>query len=214
MSSLRWPPAPLPDHDGFQAAPADPGTGPGGTAAPALPTRTARGAHRPAHQRPPSGSGPPAGPQRLPLLPAPSAASADPLVAQGVSEVLALVVSRLDDGAAPATVMPLIRDAARAWAERRARSGMPVPSPADREALAQAVYDQRYGLGPLAAYLRDPAVENIDVNGCDQVWITYATGERVLAPPIAASDDALIELCRTSPPRRRWSTWRWRAARG
>ena len=30
MSSLRWPPAPLPDHDGYQAAPADPGTGPGG----------------------------------------------------------------------------------------------------------------------------------------------------------------------------------------
>ena len=34
MSSLRWPPAPLPDHDGYQAAPADPGTGPGGAAAP------------------------------------------------------------------------------------------------------------------------------------------------------------------------------------
>jgi Flp pilus assembly CpaF family ATPase len=207
MSSLRWPPVPLPDHDGYQAAPADPGTGPGGAAAPPaaraappLPTRTARGAHRPAHQRPPSGSGPPAGPVTGPQLPSPpasSAASADPLVAQGVSEVLALVASRLDDGAAPDTVMPLIRDAARAWAERRARSGMPVPSPADREALAQAVYDQRYGLGPLATYLRDPAVENIDVNGCDQVWITYATGERVLAPPIAASDDALIELCRT-----------------
>ena len=206
MSSLRWPPAPLPDHDGYQAAPADPGTGPGGAAAPPtaraappLPTRTGRGAHRPAHQRPPAGSGPPAGPVTGPQLPSPpasSAASADPLVAQGVSEVLALVASRLDDGAAPDTVMPLIRDAARAWAERRARSGMPVPSPADREALAQAVYDQRYGLGPLAAYLRDPAVENIDVNGCDQVWITYATGERVLAPPIAASDDALIELCR------------------
>ena len=122
-----------------------------------------------------------------------------------MSEVLALVASRLDDGAAPDTVLPLIRDAARAWAERRARSGMPVPSPADREALAQAVYDQRYGLGPLAVYLRDPAVENIDVNGCDQVWITYATGERVLAPPIAASDDALIELCRTWAARGGWA---------
>src|SRR5215467_2322676 len=151
MSSLRWPPsAPRLDRGGYQAAPADPGTGPQ------------------------------AAQPRLPSPPASSAASGDPVVAQGVSEVLALVASRLDDGAAPDTVMPLIRDAARAWAERRARSGLPVPSPADREALAQAVYDQRYGLGPLAAYLRDPAVENIDVNGCDQVWITYATGERVL----------------------------------
>lgn len=103
MSSLRWPPVPLPDHDGYQAAPADPGTGPGGAAeppaaraAPPLPTRTGRGAHRPAHQRPPGGSGPTAGPVTGPQLPSPpasSAASADPLVAQGVSEVLALVTA-------------------------------------------------------------------------------------------------------------------------
>ncbi len=44
------------------------------------------------------------------------------------------------------------------------------------------MYDQRYGLGPLAGYLRDPQVENVDVNGCDQVWVTYSTGERVIGP--------------------------------
>jgi Flp pilus assembly CpaF family ATPase len=63
--------------------------------------------------------------------------------------------------------------------------------------LAVAVHDQRYGMGPLTAYLRDPQVENVDINGCDQVWITYATGERVLGPPAAASDDALISMIRT-----------------
>jgi hypothetical protein len=30
------------------------------------------------------------------------------------------------------------------------------------------VHDRRYGLGPLSVYLRDPQVENVDINGCDQ----------------------------------------------
>ena len=121
---------------------------------------------------------------------------ADPRLQRGVAEIHAMVASRLEDGAPPETILPLIRDAARVWAERLVRAGAPVPSPADREALAQAVYDQRYGLGPLASYLRDPAVENIDINGCDQVWVTYSTGERVMAPPVAASDEALIDMIR------------------
>jgi Flp pilus assembly CpaF family ATPase len=115
---------------------------------------------------------------------------------RGVAEVLAAVADRLQDGASQEVVLPLIGEAVRAWAERQVRAGAPVPSPAEREALAQAVYDQRYGLGPLAGYLRDPRVENVDVNGCDEVWVTYATGERVIGPPVAASDDALIAMIR------------------
>jgi Flp pilus assembly CpaF family ATPase len=121
---------------------------------------------------------------------------ADPRLRRGVSEILASVASQLEDGARPADVLPLIRDAVRGWAERQARGGAPVPLSADREALAQAVYDHRYGLGPLAGYLRDPHVENVDVNGCDQVWITYSTGERVTGPPVAATDEALIAMIR------------------
>jgi pilus assembly protein CpaF len=59
------------------------------------------------------------------------------------------------------------------------------------------VHDRRYGLGPLSVYLRDPQVENVDINGCDTVWVSYATGERVAGPPVAASDDALIAMVRT-----------------
>ena len=107
-----------------------------------------------------------------------------------------MVADRLQDGASQDEALPLIGDAVRTWAERQVRAGAPVLSPADREALAQAVYDQRYGLGPLAGYLRDPHVENVDVNGCDEVWVTYATGERVFGPPVAASDDELIAMIR------------------
>jgi Flp pilus assembly CpaF family ATPase len=127
----------------------------------------------------------------------PSRPLADGRLREGVTEVQELVADRLPDGASAAEVMPIIREAARAWAQRQAQAGAPVPSPAEREALAQAVYDHRYGLGPLSGYLRDPQVENVDINGCDQVWITYATGERVTGPPIAASDEALIAMIRS-----------------
>jgi Flp pilus assembly CpaF family ATPase len=134
------------------------------------------------------------GPQ--PRLPRTPSGLSDARLRRGVAEILAMVADRLQDGASQDVALPLIGDAVRAWAERQVRAGAPVLSPADREALAQAVYDQRYGLGPLAGYLRDPQVENVDVNGCDEVWVTYATGERVFGPPVAASDDELIGMIR------------------
>ena len=115
---------------------------------------------------------------------------------RGVADILAMIADRLKDGASQDEALPLIGDAVRAWAERQVRAGAPVLSPAEREALAQAVYDQRYGLGPLSGYLRDPQVENVDVNGCDEVWVTYATGERVKGLPVASSDDELIAMIR------------------
>jgi Flp pilus assembly CpaF family ATPase len=120
----------------------------------------------------------------------------DARLRRGVAEILAMVADRLQDGATEAEALPLIADAVRVWAERQVRAGAPVPAPADRQALAQAVYDQRYGLGPLAGYLRDPQVENVDLNGCDEVWVTYATGERAAGPPVAATDDELIAMIR------------------
>jgi Flp pilus assembly CpaF family ATPase len=171
MTELRWQAAAGPEH------PRAAGLPPAG---------------QPPAGRPPAGpqlpGGPPAGPQM--------AGMGDARLRAGVADVLAAVAGRLEDGARPQDVLPLIRDAARVWAERQVRAGAPVPSPADREVLAQAVYDQRYGLGPLAGYMRDPQVENVDVNGCDQVWITYSTGERVTGPPVAASDEALIAMIR------------------
>jgi Flp pilus assembly CpaF family ATPase len=128
----------------------------------------------------------------------PAAPPGDPRLIGAVTDITALLGAQLDDGASPADVMPLIREAARRWLEQRVRSGlMPASAGGQLDELASAVYDRRYGLGPLSMYLRDPNVENVDVNGCDQVWITYATGERVAGPPVAASDDALLAMIRT-----------------
>jgi Flp pilus assembly CpaF family ATPase len=121
----------------------------------------------------------------------------DPRLLAGIPDVLAVIADLLPDRPEHADVMPLIRDATRAWSQRQLRQGSPVPAEADLQALAQGVYDHRYGLGPLARYLRDPDVENVDVNGCDQVWVTYGTGERVAAAPIAADDAVLADMIRT-----------------
>jgi Flp pilus assembly CpaF family ATPase len=148
---------------------------------------------------PPAGQQPPARPPAGGPAPrhVPQAALADPRFRGVVAEILAAVASRLDDGATEPEAAAFIREAVRMWAEHQVRSGARMPSPAEREALAQAVYDQRYGLGSLAGYLRDPNVENVDVNGCDQVWITYSTGERVAGPPVAGSDEELLSMIRT-----------------
>jgi pilus assembly protein CpaF len=62
------------------------------------------------------------------------------------------------------------------------------------EDLAEAIHAALFGVGRLQPLLEDPQVENIDVNGCDRVFVGYADGREVLAEPVADSDQELIEL--------------------
>jgi Flp pilus assembly CpaF family ATPase len=122
----------------------------------------------------------------------------DPRLIRGVTEITAMIAAQLADGASAAEVMPVIRETAQRWLERQVRGGLlPASAGGALDDLATAVHDQRYELGPVTAYLRDPQVENIDINGCNHVWITYANGERVAGPPVATSDDALVSMIRT-----------------
>jgi Flp pilus assembly CpaF family ATPase len=114
-----------------------------------------------------------------------------------VPDVLQRAAGRLPDDDHAEDAMPVIRSACRSWADDRARQSGQVTDPRDVEAVAQAVYDVRYDMGPLTPYLHDSHVENVDINGCDQVWVTYATGERVAVAPIAPSDEALVTMIRT-----------------
>jgi Flp pilus assembly CpaF family ATPase len=51
-----------------------------------------------------------------------------------------------------------------------------------------------FGLGRLQPLVDDPLIENIEVNGCDRVWLSYADGREEPGPPVADSDAELIEL--------------------
>jgi pilus assembly protein CpaF len=56
------------------------------------------------------------------------------------------------------------------------------------------VHAALFGVGRLQPLLEDPEVENIDINGCDRVFVSYADGREELADPVADSDEELIEL--------------------
>jgi len=88
----------------------------------------------------------------------------------------------------------LIDDAVADWVNQRVRDHEPAPSPAEEDATTAAVFAALFGLGRLQEWVTDPQVENIDVNGCDEVWISYAGGRLVRAPAVADSDDELIEM--------------------
>ena len=100
--------------------------------------------------------------------------------------------------------MTLIDQAVSDHLQRELQAGGDVP--VDRtldERLARAVYAAMFGAGELHDLLEDSDVENIDINGCDEMWVTYAgdtargreSGGLPVGPSvIAATDDDLVAI--------------------
>jgi Flp pilus assembly CpaF family ATPase len=95
----------------------------------------------------------------------------------------------------------LINQALEAEARTALAAGRPTLDPDAEDALAQAVHDALFGLGRLQRLLDDPDIENINANGCDQVFVRYADGSRARVDPIADSDAELVELIRLAAAR-------------
>jgi Flp pilus assembly CpaF family ATPase len=123
-----------------------------------------------------------------------------------VAEQLAL--DRTPGGDRPPAGAPAA-DQARALAvralERRAAAmlsaGAAPPERSDEETIVELVAAMLFGLGALQLYVDDPLVENIDVNGAERAFVTYAGGEKRLVGRVAASDEELIALVRTAAAR-------------
>ncbi len=81
-----------------------------------------------------------------------------------------------------------------AHARREIAAGRTPLSAAEEAELADGIHAALYGVGRLQPLLDDPEVENIDINGYDNVFVGYANGEERRMPPVADSDDELIEL--------------------
>jgi pilus assembly protein CpaF len=88
-----------------------------------------------------------------------------------------------------AVIVAMLRDHADALI---AAGGQP-PTPAQEHALATATFDALFGLGRLQPLVDDPAVENIEITGHDQVHLVYADGSVRPGPAVADSDEELIE---------------------
>ncbi len=73
-------------------------------------------------------------------------------------------------------------------------AGRTPPSPKDEEEISAGIHAALFGVGRLQPLLDDPEVENIDINGHDHVFVQYGDGREVRMPPVAESDDELVEL--------------------
>lgn len=95
----------------------------------------------------------------------------------------------------------LVRRALAEEARDAVRAGQPLLSTEEEDEVAAQVAAHLWGLGRLQALVDDPSVENINVNGCDVVWVSYADGSKVRGAPVADSDEELVELIRTAAAR-------------
>ena len=72
--------------------------------------------------------------------------------------------------------------------------GRTPPTPDDDAQIAGAIHSALFGVGRLQPLIDDPEVENIDINGCDQVFVQYGDGREETPGPVAESDEELVEL--------------------
>src|ERR671914_411711 len=75
-----------------------------------------------------------------------------------------------------------------------AAAGMQPMSAEEEEALHAGVHAALFGVGRLQPLLENTEIENIDINGCDRVFIGYANGLEEMGEPVADSDEELVEL--------------------
>ncbi len=73
-------------------------------------------------------------------------------------------------------------------------AGRTPTDPVLQQRLAQAVYDALFGLGRLQPLVDDERVENIEVNGYDNVTLQFADGSRAPGPAVADSDAELLDF--------------------
>lgn len=91
----------------------------------------------------------------------------------------------------------LIADAIRDHTEDLLARGQ---EPLDRDQedeIAEGIFARIYGAGRLQGLLNDDEIENIDINGADEVWIKRSGGRREAGAPVAGTDEELIELVQT-----------------
>ncbi|MFF0386833.1 CpaF family protein [Streptomyces sp. NPDC004286] len=69
-------------------------------------------------------------------------------------------------------------------------------APQQDAAMQRAVHDLLFRAGRLQPYLDNPRVEDIIIQGHEEVWLDYGDGQRQMVGPIADTEDELLELLR------------------
>jgi pilus assembly protein CpaF len=90
----------------------------------------------------------------------------------------------------------LLNDAFRNRAAAAVGSGEEPLGADEEEAIARAVLDLLFGLGPLSRILDVETVENVEANGPHTVFITHADGRVEEGPPLFDSVEEMLEMLR------------------
>lgn len=80
------------------------------------------------------------------------------------------------------------------YARTQMAAGQSPLSSSEEAEIAVSVSSALFGVGRLQPLLEDESVENIDINGCDRVFLRYFDGRVEMGPPVADTDEELIEL--------------------
>ena len=76
----------------------------------------------------------------------------------------------------------------------RARAGAQAWTAGEQDQLARAVFDAVFGLGRLQPLVDDEEVDNVLIFGYDRVVVELAGGTLIPGPPVADSDEELIDF--------------------
>ncbi len=90
----------------------------------------------------------------------------------------------------------VIKSIVREHAEQLSSTGRALWPQTVERAHVQAVENAVFGFGRLQAVLDIPDAENIEIHGCDSVVVQFGNGHREPKPPVADTDDELIEAIR------------------
>jgi Flp pilus assembly CpaF family ATPase len=89
----------------------------------------------------------------------------------------------------------IIRQVVARYMQQRLGSGEELPDSTYDARLRAAIFAAIYGAGELQELLEDPLVENIDINGFDEVWVSYAGEDWPRRwRPVAASNEQLVSI--------------------
>lgn len=108
-----------------------------------------------------------------------------------------------EDGSNPLSAMDrrllgrsVVRTVVAEHAARLGADGSALWPVETERAYALAVEDAIFGYGRLQPLFELPGAENIEIHGCDSVVVQYSDGSRTQHPPVADSDEELIEAIR------------------
>ncbi len=115
---------------------------------------------------------------------------------RALSQAVAADRARLDRTAQEELGRSIVLDLIESTVSDRVNAGDPAWPIAQQKALARAVFDSLFRLGRTAATRRQRNVENIINAGHDNVMLELIDGSLVDGPPVAESDEELIDFPR------------------